>query len=192
MNGRPRNFADFHASQLMIQGVLFNCSARIERTKEGFYEPMGNCTEQGLIRYLQNVSVPVQDVIRLKEERILQTIPFNSRRKRACTAVQVPGQNGTVRVFLTGAPEIVIEHCTSYIDQEGHTVALSAEKREQIIGQVVSNTFAKRAYRTLMIASADLTMEEYERLRLDNNLFKSEADREVLERNLTIVGIYAL
>lgn len=32
---------------------------------------MGNCTEQGLIRYLQNVSVPVQDIIRLKEDRIL-------------------------------------------------------------------------------------------------------------------------
>lgn len=119
VNGRPRNFADFAASELMIQGVLFNCSARIERTKEGFFEPMGNCTEQGLIRYLQNVSVPVQDIIRLKEDRILQTIPFNSRRKRACTAVQVPGQKDTVRVFLKGAPEIVIEHCTSYFDQEG-------------------------------------------------------------------------
>jgi Ca2+ transporting ATPase len=128
VNGRPRNFSDFKASELMIQGVLFNCSARIERTKEGFFEPMGNCTEQGLIRYLQNVAVPVQDVIRLKEDRILQTIPFNSRRKRACTAVQVPGQSSTVRVFLKGAPEIVIEHCTSYFDQDGSVVALSPEK----------------------------------------------------------------
>lgn len=55
----------------MTQGVLFNCSARIEKTKEGFYEPMGNCTEQGLIRYLQSVGVTVQDVIRQKEDRIL-------------------------------------------------------------------------------------------------------------------------
>lgn len=43
-----------------------------------------------------------------------------------------------------------------------------------------------------MIAFADLKMEDYERLKLDNNNFKSENDREVLEKNLTIVGIYAL
>jgi len=104
----------------------------------------------------------------------------------------VPGKNGTVRVFLKGAPEIVIEHCTSYFDQEGSVSALSPEKQQQIIEQVVSNTFAKKAYRTLMIAYTDLSMEDYERLRQDNNLFKSEQDREVLERNLTIVGIYAL
>jgi hypothetical protein len=43
-----------------------------------------------------------------------------------------------------------------------------------------------------MIASADVSMNDYERLRQDNNNFKTEQDREVLERNLSIVGIYAL
>jgi magnesium-transporting ATPase (P-type) len=43
-----------------------------------------------------------------------------------------------------------------------------------------------------MIAYADLSMSDYERLKQDNNLFKSEADCEVLEKDLTIVGIYAL
>ena len=45
VNGRPRNYTDYKSSELMTQGVLFNCSARMERTKDGFYEPMGNCTE---------------------------------------------------------------------------------------------------------------------------------------------------
>lgn len=43
-----------------------------------------------------------------------------------------------------------------------------------------------------MIAYTDIKMEEYEKIRLANNNFKSEQDREVLEENLTIVGIYAL
>jgi hypothetical protein len=51
--GRPKGgMKDIKSGDLMIQGVLFNCSARIERTEQGYYEPKGNCTEQGLIRYL--------------------------------------------------------------------------------------------------------------------------------------------
>jgi len=43
-----------------------------------------------------------------------------------------------------------------------------------------------------MIAYGDISVEEYERLKAANNGFKSEVDREVLERDLTIVGIFAL
>jgi magnesium-transporting ATPase (P-type) len=67
-------------------------------------------------------------VIRQKEERILQTIPFNSRRKRACTAVSLPNNSGIVRVLLKGAPEIVIEHCGSYFDEEGHIQKLTEQE----------------------------------------------------------------
>jgi hypothetical protein len=50
--------------------VLFNCSARIEK-EEGHYVPKGNCTEQGLIRFLMDVNVPAYEVIREKEGKIL-------------------------------------------------------------------------------------------------------------------------
>jgi len=42
--GRPANFASLKTSTLLQQGVLFNCSARIEK-EEGKYVPKGNCTE---------------------------------------------------------------------------------------------------------------------------------------------------
>jgi len=73
----------------MTEGVLFNCSARIEKNESGAFEPKGNCTEQGLIKYLQRAGIAAHDVIREKEGKILQTIPFNSRRKRACTVLQL-------------------------------------------------------------------------------------------------------
>jgi len=56
-----------------------------------------------------SAGISVQDIIRQKEGKILQTIPFNSRRKRASTVIQMP--NDIVRVFLKGAPEIVIDYC---------------------------------------------------------------------------------
>ena len=37
-------YRECRTSEIMNQGVLFNCSARIE-IKDGQYQPMGNCTE---------------------------------------------------------------------------------------------------------------------------------------------------
>jgi hypothetical protein len=55
----------------MTEGVLFNCSARIEKDDKGGYEPKGNCTEQGLIRFLQEVGISAHEIIRQKDDRIL-------------------------------------------------------------------------------------------------------------------------
>jgi magnesium-transporting ATPase (P-type) len=49
-----------------------------------------------------------------------------------------------------------------------------------------------KAYRTLLIAYADYTYDEYLRMKDANNGFSGEADREVLEQNLTMIGIYAI
>jgi hypothetical protein len=49
-----------------------------------------------------------------------------------------------------------------------------------------------KAYRTLLIAYADYTYDEYLRMKDANNGFGGEADREVLEQNLTMIGIYAI
>lgn len=83
---KPQSFSSLKTSTLLSQGVLFNCSARIEKV-EGIYQAKGNCTEQGLINYLLENEVPAYDLIREKENKILVQIPFNSARKRACTVL---------------------------------------------------------------------------------------------------------
>jgi hypothetical protein len=44
----------------------------------------------------------------------------------------------------------------------------------------------------LLIAYSDIEMKTYETLKAQHNGFAKEADREVLENNLTAIGIYAL
>ena len=119
MPGRPENFPSLPSSNLLAEGILFNCSARIEKSEVGVYEVKGNCTEQGIIRYLQDEKIPCHEIIRKKEDHILQVIPFNSGRKRACTAVRHPDDDNLVRVFVKGAPEIVIDLCDKYFDKSG-------------------------------------------------------------------------
>jgi magnesium-transporting ATPase (P-type) len=59
--------------------------------------------------------------------------------------------------------------------------------------EVIKEQFARQAFRTLLIAYKDLTMTEFENLRAQNNQFKDEKDREVLENlGLTVIGIYGL
>jgi len=45
---------------LLAQGILYNCSARIEKDENGNPMPMGNCTEQGLIKFLLEKKCPAQ------------------------------------------------------------------------------------------------------------------------------------
>ena len=67
----------------MVQGVLWNCSARIERDpRTGVLEPKGNCTEIGLIRYLMSAGIQVQDIIREKESKILEDMKRDTNELR--------------------------------------------------------------------------------------------------------------
>lgn len=46
---------------------------------------------------------------------------------------------------------------------------------------IVVESFARKAYRTLLIAYRDYSMAEYENLKDSNNNFATEANREILE-----------
>ena len=52
--------------------------------------------------------------------------------------------------------------------------------------------FAKQALRTIMMAYRDFSEEEYEQIKAENNDFATESDREILEQDLTAVGIWGI
>jgi magnesium-transporting ATPase (P-type) len=86
---RPSNFKQLPTAELLAEGVLYNCSARIEK-KEGVEVPAGNVTEQGLLRFLMDMKVPCMNTLINKDKSILHIIPFNSSRKRAATCIRHP------------------------------------------------------------------------------------------------------
>lgn len=108
------------------------------------------------------LKVPTEEVIREKENNILQQIPFNSSRKRACSVLKNPKDSNKVKIFVKGAPEIVIEYCDKYFNENGLAVELEEKDKQRILREIVTNTFAKKAYRTLLIAYAEITKDEYE------------------------------
>jgi magnesium-transporting ATPase (P-type) len=191
-NDKPPNFQSLHTADLLAEGVLYNCSARIERLSDGREVPAGNVTEQGLIRFLMDLQVPCMKTLLEKDKTILHLIPFNSGRKRAATCIRHPQNPRIIRAFCKGAPEIVFTYVNKMFDRNGQVVFIDEAKKAEIMRKIVGDTFAVKAYRTLLIAYADYTEEEYQRLKAQNNNFEKEGDREALERNLTLIGIYAL
>jgi len=52
--------------------------------------------------------------------------------------------------------------------------------------------FARQALRTILVTYKDMSEEEYETLKAENNDFKEQDDRRCLQYNLTAVGIWGI
>lgn len=78
---------------------------------EAFYVPVGNGTDVGMIKFLQDADVAVHDIIKKKYGRIETIIPLSPIRKRQVIAVRHPDMDEVVRVFVKGAPEYIIDNC---------------------------------------------------------------------------------
>jgi len=180
---KPNNITH---GDLINEAVLYNCSARLEA---GI--PMGNCTEKGLLHFLLDQNVDVDKMLKDKESAIMDFIPFSSRRKRATTAIRLPHDKNTVRVFSKGAPEIVLEYVDNFTDKAGTSTEMDEKMKKQIKEEVIAN-FAKKAYRTMLLAYCDYPISEYEQLKKSNGNFEVEKDREVLESGMTMIAIFAI
>jgi Ca2+ transporting ATPase len=147
----------------------------------------------------------------LTEENLLQTISFTSSRKRASIVVRDPSKEGTnqeVRIYCKGAPDMLFDLTSNVVTPNG---IVDVNEETQIAKELLANgeeegttdthrgvfertvkTFARQAYRTLLITYRDMSMADYEALKAENNDFEKEADREVLEQNLTALAIFGL
>lgn len=55
--------------EFIKESILFNCSARIEMD-HSHYIPVGNATEVGLLKFLQDADIPVHLMINQKLQNI--------------------------------------------------------------------------------------------------------------------------
>lgn len=52
--------------------------------------------------------------------------------------------------------------------------------------------FARKAYRTIMLAYREMSKDDFDQLMADNNDFQEETDKFVLEEDLTAVGLFGI
>ena len=181
-----------HVIDLVQESILYNCEARIEMNDQSYYVPVGNGTETGFIRFLQDAEIPVHDLIKKKLGKIETVIPFSTLRKRSLTAVRHPDHDDFVRVYMKGAPEVVVAKCTRTYHIDGKVIPLDDIQSTYILNDILIQKFTTAGYRTLAFGYKDIALDDFNSLREQYNNFATEEDRNVLERDLTFLGLFAL
>jgi Ca2+-transporting ATPase len=151
-------------------GVLCNDSALIE--KDGKWSIKGDPTEGALVVLAAKAGL-VQDETRQQFPRVGE-FPFSSDRKRMTTIHKL--ENGKRRAFMKGAPEVILDRCSSRLSGD-EPVALDDGERTKILA--ANETMATGALRVLAIAYRDL----------------AEADPEsedFIETNLVFLGLIGM
>lgn len=117
------------------------------------------------------------------ESRIERLLTFEFSRDRKSMSV-LTSHNGTVSLLVKGAPESILERCTSVLTPSG-VVALSAEVRDKIT--TAQLRYGEKGLRTLALAY----LEEDD---TDISHYKSESSDDYVrfEQKMTFVGLVGM
>ncbi len=91
-----------------------------------------------------------REEIEKREQRVAE-FPFDSDRKRMTVVYRQP--DGTLRAYVKGAPDVVLELCTHYLSDRG-VLPLTGRKKEEFLR--ANGELAERALRVLALAYREL------------------------------------
>jgi magnesium-transporting ATPase (P-type) len=123
--GLPTNVAE-----LIQDCIILNSDARVEMSDDGRYVPVGNSIEVGMLKFLQQSNIEVQDLLVQKSRNsILEThLPFSPERKRQLVAYRPDASADYIRIIIKGAPEYILPMCLSQLSETGSESSMSMEE----------------------------------------------------------------
>jgi len=165
-NGTTIEPADYPDLVNLLTGALLASDARLENSDESNagaeYRIVGDPTEGALVVAAAKANL-TQERLEMLYPRV-DELPFDSSRKRMSTLHRDP--DGGFTLFLKGAPDLVIELCTHYLDG-GERKPLVEAMRERLLN--VNRDMAQGALRVLAVAErsfdtrpAELSIDEHE------------------------------
>ena len=158
------HFFDDTPQDIIDEGIALNSTARLDDS-EGQTQVVGNPTEGALILWLRDHKV---DYLAVREAcRRVAEIPFTTERKYMATAVVSP--DGHTRLYVKGAPEIVMGMCRDIPEND------MREANALLAG------FQSMAMRTLGLAYMDM-----------GDTKDSLTEGEIPAGKLTFIGIIAI
>ena len=101
-------------NQIIYESFSINTTAHIDTNKSDSLKIIGNPTEGALLLWLKSAGV---DYLELRQQgTIIEQLAFTTENKFMATLAVV---NNVYVLFVKGAPEIILERCSSvYVDQE--------------------------------------------------------------------------
>ncbi|UJR07674.1 hypothetical protein I4U23_011960 [Adineta vaga] len=117
----------------------------------------------------------------------LHVLPFNSNMKLMISANTLEHDPSKVLILMKGAPDFVIQRCSTYKTKHGNIELLTSDIQQMIIQR--QETFGKDGYR--LIALCQQTLEEND-FNEHFNLHRSDDLHGFPPNNYTFIGLFAL
>lgn len=138
---------------LLVQSIVINSTA-FEGEVDGQQSFVGSKTETALLTFGREFlgMGPVSQ--ERSNAKIVQLIPFDSKRK--CMGVAVKLENGGYRLYVKGASEILLAHCTGVIrdpTRQISSTSMTADNRATLSSLITS--YAERSLRTIGLVYRD-------------------------------------
>lgn len=173
--GTNQSLSDDSESKKIIENISVNSTAYIDRSSAKF-KPIGNPTEAALLMWLLKKNIDYESV-RGSSEIIYQST-FTTEKKYMATVVR-SSELGQKILYVKGAPEIVMKHCSA-INVCGNECLQLSDYKNDIEASLLE--CQNRAMRTLGFAYKIVTDE--------NECFDSNGN--LLLNNLIFSGIVSI
>jgi magnesium-transporting ATPase (P-type) len=180
----------------VAEAVLINSSAAYVTDEHGVTKLDGNPTELGVFKYLIACGFDMSNEHKDSLKRSCEFItPFDSKKK--FSTVCYKRADGSYRVVVKGAPDVLSLKCTRIERSHGNFEDLSESQVADIMGPDVISKFAAKCYRTILTAYKDFTAEEWALYSESHNVNSKDdvekiSAREGVECNLTISSIFGI
>eukprot|EP00210_Caulerpa_lentillifera_P003791 g3621.t2 len=141
---------------LITENASLNSKAFLIIEDNGEVQFVGNRTECALLMMARTWDVDYRQVRSTYENQMVKVYGFSSAKKMASIIVR---QEGVLRLYNKGAAEMVLQHCTHYIAQNGSRDEIDSNKRNDLMRTI--EEMATQGLRTLALTYTDLNPDEF-------------------------------
>ncbi|CAD8056855.1 unnamed protein product [Paramecium sonneborni] len=167
--------------QLIQENICLNSTANPKITYRSnditVFEKFGNEIDCALLEYCHELGQDYKSIRKNYQNQIVQYFQFNSDRKIMSVLIKL--QNKYI-LYTKGAPEIILENCSEFINNKGDIQKLTDQNKLQIKNQI--KNFGEESLRTICLAYK----------LLDGNLNIKLLQEKQLEKQLIFVSLIAL
>lgn len=151
------------AMNLAAENISVNSTAFEGKDADGQIRFIGSTTECAMLEFVTKLGYSYDD--NRKSTRCAYVYPFNSTVKSMTTVIRTNDSNAAssdrskYRVYTKGAPEMVIQACSHYLDKDDQVKPLNSYMR--VDQEMLVNSYAGRSLRALALAYRDVDTETF-------------------------------
>jgi Ca2+-transporting ATPase len=193
-SGRLEEYATFGAipqklKELLDLSIRANTSSVVDLSAENERDRIigGNITGRTLLKFIgAHIQKPIYPE---NSWRMVKEILFNSTRKFSASQLEL--QDNRTLSLVKGAPEKILDCCTTYYDKKTNIRTLSEEKKQELSYEM--NEKAEEGFRIIAIATSETALKDDESIPCPLTLLGFISIRDTLrdEAKLAIRTLHA-